>query len=88
MVQPNCGAIGLGVAAGTVPVSVQLPPVQAALAAVQEWAPTIAKFLLGAGLVVLVVGVSWRLLRRRRIACGGSVGSNWNPNRSPCRTSR
>ena len=58
--------IGLGVAAGTVPVSVQLPPVQAALAAVQEWAPTIAKVLLGAGLVVLVVGVSWRLLRRRR----------------------
>ena len=58
--------IGLGVAAGTVPVSVQLPPVQAALAAVQEWAPTIAEFLLGAGLVVLVVGVSWRLLRRRR----------------------
>ncbi len=58
--------IGLGVAAGTVPVSVQLPAVQAALAAVQEWAPTIAKFLLGAGLVVLVMGVSWRLLRRRR----------------------
>ena len=58
--------IGLGVAAGTVPVSVQLPAVQAALAAVQEWAPTIAKFLLGAGLVVLLVGVSWRLLRRRR----------------------
>lgn len=59
-------SIGLGIAAATVPISAQPPPVQTALAAVQEWAPTIAKFLLGAGAAVLTLGVSWRLLRRRR----------------------
>ncbi len=59
-------SIGLGVAAATVPASAQPPPVQAALAAVQERAPTIARFLLGAGVLVLAAGVSWRLLRRRR----------------------
>ena len=59
-------SIGLGIAAGAVPASVQLPQVQAGLVAVQRWAPTIAKFLLGAGLAFLVVGVSSRLLLRRR----------------------
>ena len=59
-------SIALGVAAGAVPASVQPPQVQAGLVAVQEWVPTIAKFLLGAGLAVLVVGVSSRLLLRRR----------------------
>ena len=59
-------SIGLGIAAATVPISAQPMPVQTALAAVQEWTPTIAKFLLGAGVVVLTLGVSWRLLRRRR----------------------
>jgi hypothetical protein len=59
-------SIGLGIAAATVPISAQQMPVQTALSAVQEWTPTIAKFLLGAGVVVLTLGVSWRLLRRRR----------------------
>ncbi len=58
--------VALGVAAGAVPASVQPPQVQAGLVAVQEWVPTIAKFLLGAGLAVLMVGVSSRLLLRRR----------------------
>ena len=59
-------SIALGLAAGAVPASVQPPQVQAGLVAVQEWVPTIAKSLLGAGLAVLVVGVSSRLLLRRR----------------------
>jgi hypothetical protein len=59
-------SIGLGMAAGTVPISAQPLPVQTALAAVQEWTPMIARFLLGAGVVVLALGVSWRLLLRRR----------------------
>ena len=59
-------SVGFAVAAGTVPSSGQVPQVRVALAAVREWAPTIAKFLLGAGLVVVVVGVSTRLALRQR----------------------
>ena len=58
--------IGVGIAAGTVPASTQFPAVQTVLTAVQKWVPTITRSLLGSGAAVLVVGVSWRLLRRRR----------------------
>src|ERR1700712_1132648 len=59
-------AVGLGIAAASVPTTDQPSVVLTALTAVLQWAPAIAKSLIGAGLVVLALGVSWRLLRRRR----------------------
>lgn len=59
-------SIGINVAAESVPVSTQLPMAQTALVTVRAWAPLIAKLLLGAGAAVLLVGVTLRLLLRRR----------------------
>ena len=59
-------SIGVSVAAESVPASNQLPAAQTALVTVRAWASLIAKVLLGAGATVLLVGVTWRLLRRRR----------------------
>ncbi len=59
-------SLGLGMAAAAVPATGQPQLVQTALTAVQEWAPVITRAFLGAGLVVLALGLSWRLLRSRR----------------------
>ena len=58
--------IGLGIAAGYLPVT-QLPTqLKGAVPAVQDWAHLIGVWLVGAGTGILVLGVTWRGLRRRR----------------------
>ena len=59
-------SIGVSVAAESVPAFTQLPVAQSALVIVRAWAPLIAKVSLGAGAAVLLIGLTWRLLRRRR----------------------